>query len=220
MVKQVSAAIFDIDHTLTRHATPIRCVLSNLSGGQIPLKFCFSIVRPYFNYKKGKMNLDNCDNLVEGMEGIGKEELMAMGRSSFEKYHKKDLYRDMVDLIHDYKKAGIPVILATSSPRFVVQSYYDYLEADHLICTELDFNEDDIFTGKFRGTVAFDKGKQILLEAYIRENGYDPAKCAFYTDSIHDLHTMEMVGHPVAVNPDGRLRKRALKSSWDIIDCR
>jgi phosphoserine phosphatase len=39
----------------------------------------------------------------------------------------------------------------------------------------------------------------------------------FYTDSITDLPLLERVGHPVAVNPDPRLRRLARKRCWPIV---
>ena len=190
----------------------------NLIRLKIPVKFCFSIIRPYFKYKKGTMNLSNCDRMIDGMEGFPKKKLDDMGTLSFGKYYKKDLYSEMVSLIREYQKAGIPVILATSSPRFVVEPYFDFLGADHLIATELAFDDKGMTSGQFDGPVAFDTGKRELIESYMNAQGYDPAACAFYSDSIHDLPTLMIVGEPVAVNPDRELRAKAIEKGWDILD--
>ncbi len=218
MKKNVSAAFFDIDHTLTRHSTAIRCIMANLIKFNVPIRFCLSIVGPYFKYKKGTMNLQNCDSMMKGMDGIAKKDLDAMASLSFEKFHEKDLYEEMIELIGEYKNAGIPVILATSSPRFVVEPYYRYLDADHLICTELAFDEKEVTSGKFDGKVAFDSGKKELVKDYMVKMGYEAADCAFYSDSIHDLPTLKMVGSPVAVNPDRELKARAGEWGWDILE--
>jgi phosphoserine phosphatase len=42
----------------------------------------------------------------------------------------------------------------------------------------------------------------------------------FYSDSINDLPLLERVMHPVAVDPDPRLRKIAQTRSWDIVSLR
>jgi hypothetical protein len=39
-----------------------------------------------------------------------------------------------------------------------------------------------------------------------------------YSDSVTDLPMMEMVGHPVAVNPDKELRKIAEEREWPILE--
>ena len=40
----------------------------------------------------------------------------------------------------------------------------------------------------------------------------------FYSDSINDLPLLERVDHPVATNPDERLRAIALERGWRILD--
>ena len=52
----------------------------------------------------------------------------------------------------------------------------------------------------------------------IAQSGHEPTDCSFYSDSIHDLPLLESVGHPVAANPDRRLRKEARRRGWDIVD--
>lgn len=217
MNQELTAAFFDIDHTLTRHSTAIRCIMYNLNRRLIPFSFLISIVRPYFQYKRGKMNLANCHTMMSGVEGIERAVLDEMGLLSFEKYSGRDLFPEMEKLIRSLRAQGIPVILATSSPRFVVEPYFRYLRADHLICTELDFNDTGKTSGSFAGPVAFDEGKKLLVASYMEEKDYDPLRCAFYSDSIHDLPTLSMVGKPVAVNPDRKLKKEALSRNWEII---
>ena len=46
----------------------------------------------------------------------------------------------------------------------------------------------------------------------------DLAEAWFYTDSMSDRPMMEAVRYPVAVNPDPRLRRLALKRGWPVED--
>src|SRR5256884_7965017 len=46
--------------------------------------------------------------------------------------------------------------------------------------------------------------------------GIDLASSYAYSDSITDLPMLELVGHPVAVNPDRDLRREAEKRGWQI----
>ncbi|MFN2589666.1 MAG: hypothetical protein ABR518_02725, partial [Actinomycetota bacterium] len=41
-----------------------------------------------------------------------------------------------------------------------------------------------------------------------------------YSDSINDLPMLELVGNPVAMNPDYRLASLARKRGWQVIDFR
>jgi hypothetical protein len=56
--------------------------------------------------------------------------------------------------------------------------------------------------------------------ALAEREGLDLAECWAYSDSSNDLPMLSTVGHPVAVNPDARLKRVARESGWDIRDFR
>jgi phosphoserine phosphatase len=66
--------------------------------------------------------------------------------------------------------------------------------------------------------VCYGDGKSVVTEAWCARRGIDLAKCYFYTDSMSDVSLLEKVGHPVAVNPDRRLRAHAKKRGWAVMD--
>jgi phosphoserine phosphatase len=43
-------------------------------------------------------------------------------------------------------------------------------------------------------------------------------QATFYSDSINDLPLLEKVAHPVATNPDERLRAIAQERGWRILE--
>ena len=53
-----------------------------------------------------------------------------------------------------------------------------------------------------------------------REHGLDLARCFAYSDSYNDLPMLSLVGHPCAINPDGRLLAHAEEHDWQIRDYR
>ena len=75
-----------------------------------------------------------------------------------------------------------------------------------------------LHTGQPLGEVCFGEGKRLHAEAYAAEAGVPLSACAFYTDSYSDLPVLEVVGRPVAVNPDRRLRREALRRGWPVVD--
>ena len=44
------------------------------------------------------------------------------------------------------------------------------------------------------------------------------ARSYFYSDSMNDLPLLEKVSHPIATNPDDRLRSEAQKRHWPILE--
>src|SRR5690606_4068822 len=92
----------------------------------------------------------------------------------------------------------------------------------HLIGT-VPAQEGGRFTGKPRGTPAFQKGKIERVNAWLESMGlwWGAFEATyFYSDSRNDLPLLEIVSHPVAVDPDDTLRAHAESQGWPIISLR
>ena len=51
-----------------------------------------------------------------------------------------------------------------------------------------------------------------------RQLGWGDVESTFYSDSMNDVPLLEKVDHPVATNPDPRLRALAQERGWRILD--
>lgn len=103
-------------------------------------------------------------------------------------------------------------VLTTSSP-YASEPLGAHLDIPHVLCTRLEV-KDGVFTGAVAGPVCFGRGKVRVAEEFARERDVDLGASWFYTDSYSDLPMLERVGHPVAVNPDLRLRRHARARGW------
>jgi phosphoserine phosphatase len=56
-----------------------------------------------------------------------------------------------------------------------------------------------------------------LLRQWLARHDESLAGSWFYSDSHNDLPLLEVVDHPVAVNPDEQLRKTAIRRDWPIL---
>jgi HAD superfamily hydrolase (TIGR01490 family) len=114
------------------------------------------------------------------------------------------------------------VVIATATNRFLTEPIAAELGVAHLIATEPELR-DGRFTGKVLGTPSFREGKAVRVEEWLAGRGKPLAGFSeswFYTDSINDRPLLERVTHPVAVDPDERLRKLALERNWQTISLR
>ena len=66
--------------------------------------------------------------------------------------------------------------------------------------------------------LCFGVGKVMHARQWATEQSIDLKDCSFYTDSYSDLPMMEVVGKPVAVHPDPRLRHESRQRTWPIVD--
>ena len=114
------------------------------------------------------------------------------------------------------KDQGRRVVLATSSLDIIVRPLAEWLGVE-LIASSLEFDGEES-TGRFLDSPVFKQEKRRLVMELITQSGHAAGDCSFYSDSIHDLPLLRSVGHPVAANPDRRLRKVARREGWKILD--
>jgi phosphoserine phosphatase len=89
-----------------------------------------------------------------------------------------------------------------------------------LISVELERDPSGWITGEIAGVPSMREGKVVRVTQWLQARGLDWAdvETTFYSDSMNDLPLLERVDHPVATNPDARLRTLALERGWRILD--
>jgi HAD superfamily hydrolase (TIGR01490 family) len=115
-----------------------------------------------------------------------------------------------------HRAAGDRLVLATTSSSYAGRVACDFYGLDDLICTTFEV-EDGVFTGRILHS-ALGANKADRAREWAQASGFDLAECSFYTDSHSDLALMEIVGCPVAVNPDRVLARIARDRDWEIVD--
>jgi HAD superfamily hydrolase (TIGR01490 family) len=121
-------------------------------------------------------------------------------------------------LVKLHRDAGHTCAIVTATNEFVTAPIARVFGVEHLIATELE-QRDGTFSGKPAGTPAFREGKVVRLEQWLASRGgwQAVADSWFYSDSANDLPLLERVHHPIAVDPDERLRGVASTRGWPIL---
>jgi HAD superfamily hydrolase (TIGR01490 family) len=208
---------FDVDHTLTRHSSGGRFIAAAMRRKVLPRRLL--LVLPWYSltYRLGIFRLRAYEKGFPYMRGISRATLEEIARESFNRALKGDLYPEAVELVRAIRADGRRVILATSSLDFIVEPLAEYLSADGLLATALEF-QDGKSTGRMQGTPMFRAEKKARVLSWLAREGVPARQCSFYSDSIYDLPLLEAVGRPVAVNPDFRLRRVARRRGWQIME--
>src|SRR5262249_17411014 len=111
--------------------------------------------------------------------------------------------------------AGRDVIIVSTSGAEMVEPIGEMLGADHVVATRLEV-ADGKYTGKIR-FYAYAENKAKAITDLARRRAYALADGYAHSDSIPDVHMLETVGHPYAVNPDKDLRKVAKERDWPVL---
>jgi HAD superfamily hydrolase (TIGR01490 family) len=126
------------------------------------------------------------------------------------------LYPKMLAIAYEHQDAGRPVFICTAASQEMAQLMATVLTLDGAVGTMFEA-VDGHYTGRGGGPFNYREGKaQAIRELAEREN-IDLAASWAYSDSESDLPMLRLVGHPVAVNPDGVLAKVAREEGWEIL---
>ncbi|MCE9665935.1 HAD-IB family hydrolase [Halomonas sp. M5N1S17] len=123
------------------------------------------------------------------------------------------------ELVARHRTRGDTLLIVTATNRFITGPIAERLGIDHLIAVEPEV-VDGRYTGKVSGTPSYREGKVKRLEEWLADKDLTLDGSWFYSDSHNDLPLLELVDHPVAVDPDDTLREVAEQKGWRIISLR
>ena len=219
-------ALFDLDHTL------LPCD-SDYEWGQFLARigvvdsqyYAKQNERFYQDYKDGKLD-------IHEFLRFALKPLSEHSRAQLKEWHDQfmaevitgQLRQKAVDLVKKHQDAGDLCCVVTATNSFVTRPIVESFGIEHLIATEpatKGVGSDVIFTGEVKGIPNFREGKIQNVHTWLGEQNLDLSQLPrsyFYSDSMNDLPLLEQVSHPVATNPDDRLRQEAQKRNWRILE--
>lgn len=123
------------------------------------------------------------------------------------------------ELVERHRRENHTLLIITATNAFLTRPIADRLGIPNLLASEPEF-VDGRYTGGVSGIPSFREGKVIRLHAWLAEKGIELTESWFYSDSHNDLPLLELVAHPVAVDPDPVLADAAGDRGWQIISLR
>ena len=130
------------------------------------------------------------------------------------------LHEAALALVRSHQAAGDQVAIVTATNELVTRPIAAAFGVAELIAVELERDAAGWITGEIAGTPSAREGKVVRATQWLAARGWDwlDVETTFYSDSSNDLPLLERVDHPVATNPDARLRTLALERGWRILD--
>lgn len=125
-----------------------------------------------------------------------------------------------LELVARHQRAGDTVLIVTATNEFVTRPIAQVFGVSELIAVNLARDAEGWITGEIDGIPSFRDGKVVRVQQWLQARGLDwsSVEATFYSDSTNDLPLLEKVSHPVATNPDNRLRALAEQRQWRILD--
>ncbi len=219
MAPRRTAAFFDLDKTIIARSSSMAFSKPFQAGGLISRRAVLRSAYAQFVFAVGGADHDQMEKMRQFLSQLCAGWDVATVRDIVAEtlHHVIDpmVYDEAVSLIEEHKATGRDVVIVSSSGAEVVEPIGAMLGADQVVATRLE-----IVDGKYTGTIeyyAYAEEKARAIEQLAAEHGYDLDECYAYSDSITDVHMLQVVGHPFAVNPDKELRKVAVTNDWPVL---
>ncbi|MFY8238588.1 MAG: HAD-IB family hydrolase, partial [Ilumatobacteraceae bacterium] len=120
-------------------------------------------------------------------------------------------------VIDSHRAEGRSVVLATTTPRDLIEPFAKLMGFDAVIATTYDVDVDGNYTGELVGPYVWSRGKRDAVMAWSLENAVELSGSYAYSDSVFDEPLLSAVGFPHCVNPDWRLRLMAAARRWPVM---
>ena len=209
-------AFFDMDKTLIAENSGSLYMRYRYQRGEIGGLDLLAGLGAYLQYKLGVLDIRNwTKKMMVQFRGQEEAELEREARVWFEAMVARTIYPRAAELVREHEERGHVVAIVSGATKFVVRPLAERLGVHHFLYTRLEV-EDGRFTGRVVEPICFEEGKIYWIQHFIERHGIDLARSFFYTDSITDLPLLDLVGHPVAVNPDPFLYRTAVRRRWPV----
>ncbi len=211
------AALFDMDRTLIRRETGTLYVRYQHAIGEATRRDLLRVLYWVTQYTLGVIDAPAVAAKV-ALQFRGTSEMAMATRCDdwFRRYvepHVCDLGRRAVE--HHREKGDLLAIVTGASP-YAAQPLARRLGIPHVVASELEVDDQGIFTGRFVAPLCYGDGKIVRARRLAEEHGFALEESTFYSDSYTDLPLLEAVREPVVINPDPRLERVAKKRGWRI----
>lgn len=222
MTERKKIALFDLDHTLIPMDSDFEWGEFTITQGWCDAsEFKRRNAEFFAEYQAGTLNIhDYVRFATQAIRAQGATESIA-GRARFmDTVVQKGIKKQALELVQGHQQAGEQVVIVTATNEFVTRPIADVFGVEALIAVQLERDAQGWVTGEIKGTPSFREGKVVRVEQWLaaRGLGWDDVETTFYSDSMNDLPLLEKATHPVATNPDARLRALATERGWRILD--
>lgn len=211
------AALFDMDRTLLRTETASLYVRYQRDIGEATLADLARTLYWVGQYTLGILDAERvAERALRTLRGLPETVMAARCDDWFRLYVEPHITDGGREAVRRHQAAGDLCAIVTGASRYVSAPLAQRLKIPLLVSSVLEVDAEGRFTGRAEQPLCLGEGKLHRARALAEAQGFRLSDATFYSDSISDLPLLELVGEPVAVNPDPRLRRVAERRGWRV----
>jgi HAD superfamily hydrolase (TIGR01490 family) len=215
----MEAAFFDLDKTVIAKASMVAFGRPFYNEGLISRRHVVRALWGQLVYMQLGASEQKLARIRESVlrltRGWDQQRVRDIVRETLESVVEPIVYAEAAELIAHHRAAGRKVFIVSASPSELVEPLGEYLGVDGAIASQAKVDEAGRYTGEM-DFYAYGPYKAEAMRTLAGREGIDLARSFAYSDSYTDAPMLEVVGRPVAVNPDRVLRKLAEERGWEV----
>lgn len=137
-----------------------------------------------------------------------------------EEFIAKEIYPELSSegaaALRRHQEAGHSLVLITGSLDFLITPLARFLKIETVLAAQPE-RRDGHYTGHLSPPYPYGEGKRLLIESFARREGLDLSRSFAYGDSPGDVEALQLVGHPLVVNPIRGMARIARRHGWPIV---
>lgn len=214
-------AIFDLDNTLIGGDSDYLWGQFLCEHGYLDKDSHSHRHRQYYeDYKAGNLDIrEFLEFQLQPLAGVDPATLEQRRAQYLEEKIRPIVLDKAQQLVESHRDKGHCLVIITATNEFITRPIATMLGIEHLIASNAE-QVNGYYTGKPAGIPSYAAGKVKRLRSWLEEQKTEPDETWFYSDSHNDLPLLELVDHPVAVDPDAILKQTAVEKNWPIISLR
>jgi len=216
--KNKDLALFDLDNTLLAGDSDALWGEFIAQNGHVDKEeYTRENRRFYEAYKAGTLDIDEFLRFsLKPLSQLSMEKLTELHRQFMQETITPLISQQARDLVNRHREQGDELLIITATNRFITAPIAKEFGIDNLIATEPEIVNNQ-YTGQVDGIPCFQNGKVTRLNQWLGKSGFNLDNSWFYSDSHNDIPLLEQVTHPIAVDPDNKLKKYAVQQGWEIM---
>ncbi|WP_342527066.1 HAD-IB family hydrolase [Chryseomicrobium sp. FSL W7-1435] len=220
----MKVALFDFDRTIYKHETftlLMRFLQRHEQYGNRYKKFMRRLMPVYFLYKvkmtpEKTMRKKAMEIYLKTFEGLSELEL----RAYFQEMAREmadDFNQEVINRLNWHHQQGHRVLVISGAFDVMLDEVLKELPIDEKLGTQVPFENGKLVKVRELSHV-HERQKLVRIEESLEGVEVNWEESYAYGDSIYDVDVLDLVGHPVAVQPDVELKRYAKEQGWEIIE--
>ena len=215
-------AIYDMDRTLTRHATYtpflLHCAVRRAPWRLIFLPVVILSMLAYAAKLIDRGRLKEINHHLLLGHKLHPRQLWPLVESFAEKTVASNIRPGARAAIARDRAEGRRIVMATASYRLYADAIGELLGFDDVIGTGSIIGLDERVHAKIDGDNCYGPAKLRMVTDWLGKSGLTRGHVRFYSDHTSDAPVFEWADEAVAVNPHDRLARLAKERGWKVQD--